>query len=188
MYVCPAAQPSGPAVLRLLAPRDAEQTVLLQDRKAANTAGQALTSGQSNFRNLNFLQGDLSANWCTLASDAFTLEAGVYRIRGRVPGYKVGAHKALLWNVTDAAYQNNVTNHDTLGAVAISGTSASAAADAVQNSAEIAGVFSILAAKAFKIDHLVGTTNATNGGGLPANLGGTETYTTIEITRLNNQF
>jgi len=142
----------------------------LQDQKAQNTDGGTFTSGAWRTRDLTTEVNDLGEH-CSLASNQFTLEAGTYYIRARLPAYDCNKHQGILYNVTDSAVEivgssdYNDNGHN------------------VFSHSYIDGVFTIAASKAFEIRHQCAITAATYGFGVACNFT-TEIYTSVELWKI----
>jgi hypothetical protein len=145
--------------------------VIIEDQKAANTAGGTSSSG-SNTRTLNTLVRNVGT-LASLSSNKFTLPAGSYYIAWSAPCWRGDQNQTLLRNVTDSS---NV-------AIGTSEYSASATDNAQSRSSGSTEV-TIASSKEFSIFHSILTGRATNGLGLAANQGVTEVYCRVEITRL----
>lgn len=144
--------------------------ILLRDEKGATTEGGSNTGGSYQTRTLNTEVTDTGGH-CTLSSNQFTLTAGTYHIRARVPGYRCGRHQARLRNVTDSttviqgtpAYSENATN--------------------VQGWCFIEGRFTIAASKALEIQHYTTTSVTSQGWGLYGDGTNTSVYTVVELEK-----
>jgi len=149
--------------------------IVVQDQKAANTAGGTCTAGSFQTRTLNTEVLDTHSD-CTLASNQITLTAGTYDIIASAPAVFVSDHQTRLQNVTD-------------GTTVLVGTSEYApivsAADGSQTRSEIIGRFTIAASKALEIQHRSSVTRATNGFGAAANFGQIEIYTNVQLFRVS---
>lgn len=145
--------------------------IILEDQKSSGTAGGTFTSGADQTRTLNTEVYDPN-NWCTLASNQFTLPAGTWFVRWQAPAFATFEHQSMLYNVTDSAVVSR-------GSSAFAGTGTSACSTDSHGSC----VVTIAASKAFTIRHQADTTKSTDGFGVPANFG-TEIYTQVEITRV----
>lgn len=156
----------------LAASAKAEDYIEIRDEKAANSAGGGFTSGAWQTRTLNTESSDAGNN-ASLSSNQITLAAGTYVCDIICPAAFCNAHKALLYNVTDAA--------DVLiGTSEWSGTGAT-----IQTSSHITGRFTIAASKALEVRHRCGTTRATDGFGIPSNLDSkTEVYTVARFWKV----
>lgn len=147
---------------------------VIEDVKANNTAAQTLTASTWNKRDLNTLSGD--SGFITLSSSEFTLPAGLYDIEaiaGWAYAISAVATTALrIYNVTDsvAAFQ---------GVAVAAGNTTSAGATA-QIAPSIAGVINISTSKKFRLEHY---TTSAMGGGRPLNIGLSEVYAKIKITK-----
>jgi hypothetical protein len=145
--------------------------VIIEDQKAAGTAGGGLTSG-ANTRTLNTLVRNVNTI-ASLASNNFSLGAGTYYITWSAPAWQVNQHQTLLRNVSDTANTAIGTSEY-----------APSATDSTQSRSTGGAVVTIATSKTFAIFHSVLTTKATNGAGLAANHGSTEVYCRVEITKL----
>lgn len=132
-----------------------EGYVLLEHKTATGSNGGGdFTAAAWRTRTLTVETSDV-ATLCALntSTNQFTLTAGTYRFRIRVPAYKVGKHIARLKNVTDTSY--------TYGTNADAGASVEA-----QTWSEIIGRFTIGSTKTFEIQHICETTKTSNGMGV----------------------
>ena len=136
--------------------------IMLSDRKAQGTYGGTFTSGAWQTRTLNTENADAGGH-CSLSSNEFTLAAGTYRIIASAPAYYVGLHKTRLYNVTDAAVQQDVGPNEMYGTAEYSrGTSG---VDHASNRSFIVGRFTLASSKALRIEHRCSTTTANVGYG-----------------------
>lgn len=142
---------------------------VISDTKAANTAGGTFTSGAWRTRDLNTEDYDPDGI-VSISSNQFTLQAGTYRISARAPGAGVAGHKALLYNVTDAS-------NALIGSSEYPGTLS-------QSDSIIIGLVTLTGAKSFEVRHWATATKATDGFGVASNVGVSEVYTVVEITKI----
>lgn len=145
--------------------------VHVQDQKSAGTNGGTATSGSWETRNLNTEQADTAAI-ASVASNQITLPAGTYVCDITVPGYKVGVHRAALYNTTSAAYLLYGTSHYTINT------------DSVSQDSRITGLFVLAAESVLEVRHNVQVTQATTGHGVAVNQGGNEVYTDAQFWRV----
>lgn len=146
------------------------QIATIRDEKTT-TGGGALTGSAWNTRTLNTLT-DPNSIVTSLSSNQFTLPAGTYYIHATAPGYILNRHKLRLFNVTDTATSFYGTN---------------STATAISNDVTVSvlqGIVTIAGAKTFRIEHWAQTTNASDGGGIISNSGGTDVYTVVTIVRI----
>lgn len=150
--------------------------VHVRDEKSSGTAGGTPAN------NTTYLTRDLNtevhddAGICSLASNQFTLDPGVYHIVASVPHYATDEAKAKLRNITDSS--------DTL-----IGLSSFAIGDANEESgmnSVIVGRFAISASKAFEIQMRVDVA-ATDGFGRSHGWG-VEVYTDVHLWRIHREF
>lgn len=106
-------------------------------------------------------------------ANSVTLPAGSYLIEASAPASDCN-HKAKLYNITDAA--------DVVGCVGTSEDSLSSGP--VNGRSIIEGSFTIESQKVFEIQHRGSATVATTGFGVPTNVGVSEIYTQVCITKL----
>lgn len=144
------------------------QVLIASDVKAANTAGGTFTNGAWRTRDLNTVDAN-TITGASIATNQITLPAGTYTVRADAPAYTVERHQTRIYNVTDAA-------QIALGASAYSPTG-------VMVTSSVIGRFTIAGTKVLELQHLCQTTQATNGLGLAANLGTSEIYSQITITK-----
>lgn len=140
----------------------------VRDEKSNGTAGGGATAGSMQTRTLNTVSRN-NLPGASLASNEFTLPAGSYWIVWSAPVYEVNAHVSRLYNVTDAAVVDVAQSN--VGGAAVDAMSFSVGASFV----------TITSAKAFRIEHRVETTRATDGWGQSVGLHGPEIYTSVKI-------
>jgi len=142
----------------------------VREEQAANTAAGTFTSGADRTRVLNTVKTNEIAG-ASLASNQITLPAGTYRADISAPAYEVDAHRAFLYNVTDAA----TTLYGEAGW-------AGAAVNA-NTKVSIRGQFTIASAKVFEVRHRCQTTKVSYGLGSQTNFG-IEVYTDAMIVKV----
>ncbi|TGE04621.1 hypothetical protein [Hymenobacter fodinae] len=143
----------------------------MQDQKTSGTNGGTFSSGSDQTRTLNTIITN-SISGASLAGNQITLPAGTYDVRGLVPAFRVDAHRAKLYNVTDGA--------DVLvGQAAYSG----AASGYATSNSNVNGRFTINAQKVFEIRHRCSGGQINIGYGI-AGAFGTEVYTDVEIRKV----
>jgi hypothetical protein len=151
-------------------------TSYIVDSQAAGTEGQSISSGAWRTRRLNTVASGVALADDTvvhnLTADQVTLSAGTYRVEWWAIGYKVGRFITRWRNMTD-------TNTLAVGSTERSDVTGSCTAKSV-GWVE----FTIAGQKDFELQQIVETTNGTNGGGIAANAGVTETYAGVKIERL----
>lgn len=144
----------------------------LSEVQTANTNGGTFDQGAWRTRTLNTEDTD-SGGIVSRSGNAFTLQAGTYRIRAAAPAYGVDRHKAKLRNTTDS--------EDTIiGTTEFAGT----AGGTPQTWSVIVGEFSIASAKTFEVQHRCASSVSGNGFGVGANLGVSEVYTIVELWKV----
>ena len=121
-------------------------------------------------RILNTLEGD--TNFCSLLANQFTLQPGKYLIEADAPAYQVGNHKIKLRNITDGT-------DDKFGTSEFAGTSAGTV-----TRSKLTYITNIASPKTYEIQHRSANVQASNGYGVDNNLGGSETYTRVKISKL----
>lgn len=140
---------------------------VLEDQKAANTAGGTATSGSWETRVLNTEVRD-PAGLVSLSSNQFTVTANGW-VEWSAPGWAVNNHKTRLYNVTDSV-------------VVAEGTSGFGQAAAFGLSVSVGGG-AVVAGKTYRIENRVQTTKAFDGMGTANNFGGAEVYTRVSYWR-----
>lgn len=145
--------------------------VILEDQKPQNTSGGTFTAGADQIRVLNTEVHDPNG-YCTLAGNQFTLGAGTWFVAWAAPAYAVAQHQSFLYNVTDAAVVKRSMSMYCGGGVAVMNVSTGSA------------IVTIAGSKAFEIRHRGALTSNTDGFGVASNFG-VETYTRVEITRVD---
>lgn len=144
------------------------QVLIANDTKAANTAGGAFNNGAWRTRDLNTVTAN-TITGASVSSNQISLPAGTYTAVAMAPAYSVDRHQARLYNATDAA-------EIALGAGAYATTGSMTASTVMAR-------FTIAATKLIEIQHRASGSVATNGFGLPVNLGSNEIYSQITITK-----
>lgn len=143
--------------------------VQLRDEQAQNTAGGGFTSGAWQTRVLNTESID-TGGLCTLSSNQFVLAAGTYQIRASAPAHQCNGHQTRLQNATAAT-------------TTITGTTERAPAGAgVMTRSIVEGRFTSNGTDAYELQHRCGTTRATDGLGIAANLT-TEVYAQVWLIK-----
>lgn len=146
----------------------ATKRVYMRDQKTAGTGGGNSAVG-AQVRTLNTKPiDDLTI---TLSSNRFTLAAGTYVIKARVPCYTVTSdttHKAYLYNFSDSA-------DEIVGSSSVIGDG--------QTDSWIQGEFTIASSKSFEIRHNISVVT-TNGLGYPTNIGKVEVYTEVWLWKV----
>ncbi len=143
----------------------------VRDEVAANTAGGTFTSGAWQTRTLQTLKTN-EISGASLGSNQITLPAGTYFIDASAPGYTCDNHVSKLYNVTDASDVIIGTAAQTNSAVATSARS------------HVRGRFTLAAQKVLELRHRCTTTKATDGFGLPTNVGVVEVYSEVLIWKV----
>jgi hypothetical protein len=146
--------------------------IKLSDVKGATVSGGTFTAGAWQTRDLNTEDDDTGDN-CTLSANQFTLDAGTYIFEAIAPAYQVDRHIAKLYNITDAT--------DVLiGTKAFSG-----GIDDSNSVSHVSGLFTILSAKTFELQHRCQSTVATVGFGSGAfDLGVSSIYSAVNIRKV----
>lgn len=142
-----------------------------RDEKANTTAGGTFTAGIWQTRILNTVKTN-EISGASLSSNRITLPAGTYWIDAVAPCVQVGKSKAALFNVTDASFTitgDNGANDTTIGWVAKN---------------LVRGRFTIAAPKAFELQHICTSTQATQGFGAAASSGLVEVYAEVLIWKV----
>jgi len=172
VWICTAAGTPGTWAQPTIAAPD---YVLVRDQKAAGTNGGTFTAGAWQVRDINTEVFD-AGGICSIASNRITLAAGTYECRIAAPAYRVGQHRAKLYNFTDSAdvaemYSNTGFTGD--------------ASQNVHDMAVITGKFTIAANKELEIQHYGTVTVATSGYGVAANIDSLgEIYTVCEFWKV----
>lgn len=144
-------------------------TALLRDEKAQSTDAGDTVAGSWQRRDLTIKHGD-PANNVSLANHQFTLAAGQYVLRARIPAFgAVGYFQARLYNIT-------------AGVTSAYGTSGRLNVTGVGGLSHIETVLIVLNSTTFEL-HMQAQNAATNGLGIAAGFG-TEVYSTVEIWKV----
>jgi hypothetical protein len=165
----PQIQPNGKLANELINfPAYTESKVaILKDLKGSGIQGGTSSASTWQTRDLNVLSGDSS--FVSLSGNQFTLQAGSYLIRARVPGYMVNGHKAALFSGDSIKILGSSSNsHATYPTTSYS---------------EISGVVTVATSETFSIKHRTATERNLVGLGIANNFGVDEEYTVVEIIK-----
>ena len=147
------------------------QLLHIRDNAALGVNGGTLTASVWTDRPLDTsVTNEITGS--SLSANQITLPAGTYYAKIRAPGYKVGAHKIRLRDVT-----SNVTLLE-------SSASYAGVTTDTQTWAEKEGRFTIASSKKVRLQHICGTTNAGDGMGIASSLGDSETYAEVQIWKI----
>lgn len=155
--------------------RSASAYLKVSDRKAAGThGGAAATLSITQTRMLNTVEAN-EIPGASLASNTVTLPAGTYQFRGRAPAAEQSAHRAFLYNVTDATYPG------------FGSSEVSASTTGISTSSMFSGKFTIAAPKNFTIRHWTGSNTATYALGVAtgSSVGQLEVYSELEFWKVD---
>jgi hypothetical protein len=143
----------------------------LKDVRSAGTNGGTYTVGSWETRTLNTEEDPDSI--VSLAANQFTLQAGTYEVAAKMMNFDISRVKGRLRNITDSSDAIVGMSHFSVN---------SAASESV---AVVEGVITIASAKVFELQ-IRGeeTSTGTYGHGLAANLGVSEVFTSLKITRI----
>ena len=146
--------------------------IILREEQNSGNNGGTFTSGAWQTRILNTKTNDTNNN-CTLSSNQFTLNAGIYEIFATAPAYIVENHRAKLRNITDST-------DVIIGTSEISNTS-----DTTQTKSIVQGIFTITSTKTFELQHRCSTTRTTNGfGDGNSVIGVVEVFSTVYLRKV----
>jgi hypothetical protein len=107
-------------------------------------------------------------------ANQFTLPAGTYMVEASAPSFYVGgASRVKVRNITDSSDVGvgSVNWH-------------AGGSDQFGQNSSVVTAFTITGEKVFEIQHICTTTRATDGFGIKSNLGVSEIYTQVKITKL----
>lgn len=151
----------------------APQSAKFSDRKTTSTSGGVSTGNSTaQVRMLNTTDQNTIPSGVALASNRVTVPAGTYDVRGRVPAYGVGTHRAFLWNVTS-------------GALALLGSSAHSSSGGSSSDSEFTGRLVLAASTQFEIRHYTSVgANSTDLGVATGVSGQVEVYTEVEFIKV----
>jgi len=142
--------------------------IILQDVKAANTAGGTSVAATWNARTLNTKLVDQNGI-CTLASNAFSLPKGSYHVSARAPSYNANKNRLRLRETTFGTIWYGQCVYNDMNSMML---------------AELECVIGAQASYSFVLEHWTQIALATFGLGVPCNDGGTELYAQVTITPL----
>lgn len=150
----------------------AQSYAIIMNRQAASTAGGTSTAGAWQDYPFTVEQSDINGFLDFSSPPAFSLDAGTYMIDGIFPFYGAANGNVRLYNVTDAAVENNI--YGTINTTA-----------GVQQTCALKGIFTIAGTKQFKVQYYIATGVVTNGLGIPGSLGSAlEVYGQATITQI----
>tara|TARA_R100000656_G_C3943441_1_gene127100 strand:- start:279 stop:1226 length:948 start_codon:yes stop_codon:yes gene_type:complete len=143
---------------------------ILKDVKTGFVSGGTSSTGSWETRTLNTVSGE---SWfVTLASNQFTLEAGMYKINASAPYYKTDAVQIGLYDITNSAFK-------TMGqSTSYQSTYSSAAAPTLKS------IFTITSSTVFELRGQVENAKATNGFGIGNNYGEVNVFAEVMIEKL----
>jgi len=147
-----------------------QRVAYLSDVKSSGTAGGSSVTGYQT-RTLNTLS-DPTGIVSSLASNQFSLPAGVYEIVASSPARQSDTHRIRLRNITDS-----VTS--LLGSSELAGS-----AIVSQTNSILTGQITLTSTKTFEIQHQINTAKATDGLGAAGTSGESEVYTQVKITKI----
>lgn len=146
------------------------RSIILRDEKSTGTAGGTFTSGSWQTRDLNVENNNLGNS--ILSANQFTLNAGSYTILANAPGYKCGAHRVRIQNITD-----DVT-------IEYGSSSVSDPADSSTGNSIVFAHFTLTKNTVLELQHRCEATKLNDGLGLPCNFSGEpEVYAQVNITK-----
>lgn len=148
---------------------------IFRDEKTVGTDGGTTTATAFARRTLNTTVRNAIAG-CSLSSSQITLQAGTYVIEWSAPAYLSDFHLSRLFNATDSTTVETGTSE-------FNSSSGTAFLGVATKSIGLA-VVTITSAKAFEIDHSVGTSRATSGFGRATSLGAKEVYSWVNIWKV----
>ncbi len=150
----------------------------VQEEQATTVQGGASSAGV-NTRVLNTVKTN-EISGASLASNKITLPTGTYEVYAGAACYRGDAHRAWLYNVTDAGVEVYGANN-----YARDGGGGSAAR---WTTSLVRGRFTIAATKDFELRHQIDNAEATNGLGIAGNDGRTEVYSFVQIREIVSDF
>lgn len=159
---------------------DVPRTCQLKEIQTSGTDGSGCTAAsgmQTRVLNKIFAPNGVegSCPFMTLSANEFTLSKGKYKISAYANGYKIGAHKARLYDVDNTASQEgwygDSANSDSSGATATYST--------------IKANVEINTGTTFRIEHDCTADNTTDGFGNQGGHGVEEVYLQVEVTEVN---
>jgi hypothetical protein len=152
--------------------KDAEQIVIiLTDVKSSGVQGGSSVAGVQT-RTLNTML-PATNDYCSLASNQFTLAVGTWEVVAEVPAYRANNHKIGLYDVTNATR------------VKCGMSSYSGSTSTVQSTSTLKHIFTLTAETTFSIRHYAQAAQGTNGLGVATSISGVdEEYTQVVLRKL----
>ena len=145
----------------------ADQVAFLKDTKATTIDGGGSSAGLQT-RELD----DASGYFYSVSGNVITLDPGTYLVKGKAPAYDALRHKIIFRNTSDST-------DDIIGASVYSGS------NAVQTDAHFSGKIIIATQKTFIIQHDIQQARALDGLGIATDDGRVETYSEVEIAKVD---
>lgn len=150
----------------------AQQILHVRDEKPSGTSGGTFTAGSYLTRTLNTVKTN-SIPGASLAANRITLPVGTYEVDALAQAHRVFDHKAVLFNVTDAA-------------TVVAGFSSYAdGTNGGSTPSSVRGRFTIAGQKVFELRHRCSSTYATIGLGRPSSFGDIEVYADVLIRKIS---
>lgn len=147
------------------------ELIILQDQKAANTAGGNSTASTWTTHVLNTKVLD-TAGICTLAVNQFTIPAGTYEAQANAQAYNVGFLQIKLYNITAAATSiagDNQTSNNGGNNTAVS---------------SLTGPLVLTTDTVFELQYWTSTATATNGLGPAINSAEIAVFATVKLRKV----
>ncbi len=146
------------------------QLLHVRDNAALGTNGGSVTLAWADRTLDTVVTNEITG--ASLSASQLSLPAGTYHAKIIAPGYKVGAYRIRLRDVT-----SNVTLLESPSAYA-------GATNDAQVYAAHEGRFTLAAAKKVRLQHIGSVANAGDGGGKAGNIGTSETYAQVYIWKV----
>ena len=143
---------------------------IIADEKADTTVGGTFTSGSWQTRDLNTEITDPDTI-VSISTNQFTLAAGSYLIQWSAPGFRCGAHKTRLYDVTGtAAIQEGSSSYQSFS-------------QDVQSISNGSARVTPSGSNVYRIEHRCSNSasSGTTGFGEPSSFGDQEVYTSVTI-------
>lgn len=150
----------------------AQQIFHVREEQSSGLNGGTFTAGSYLTRVLNTVKAN-SIPGASLSSNRITLPAGTYEIDASAPGFAVGSHKAILYNVSSAAV------------ILVGSTEVSSNTYGTTSRSVIKGRFTLAGSQQVELRHRCQVTYSYYGQGLAASFGEAEVYAEAFIRKIS---
>ena len=147
------------------------QLLHVREEQTSGTNGGTFTNGARRQRTLNTVKTTEISGAALSFNQITGLPVGTYYVRARAPAREVDQHKLFVRDMTGATD------------LVVGNSAASSASVGQNNEAHVEGRFTLGTTSTIELQHICGTTHATNGFGQGANLG-TEVFAEVWLWKV----